>query len=283
MEIKKVGVVGCGTMGSGIAQVWAQSGYQVVVSEINDELLARGLASINSRLAKSVDKGRLSPEDKDAVLGRIKGTVNIRDFSDCDLIIEAAGEDIDLKKKIFAQLDEVCPEHAILATNTSALSVIDMAVATNRQDKVLGMHFINPAPVMKLVEVVRTIATSDETLETGKNLVKSLGKTPVVVKDSPGFVMNRLLIPFLLGAIRMLEAGVASREDIDAAVTLGLNHPMGPLALSDLIGNDVVFHTASAMYEQFKDPQWASPPLLKKMVAAGWLGRKTGKGFYDYK
>jgi len=282
MEIKKVGVVGCGLMGSGIAQVCAQSGYQVVVSEINDELLNKGLASINSALSRSVDKGKLSQQDKDAVFSRIKGTTNTKDFYDCDLMIEAAIENIDLKKKIFAEIDKICPKHAILATNTSCLSIIDMAMATTRPDKVLGLHFFNPVPVMQLIEIVRTVATSDDTLETGKTFGNSLGKTVVIAQDAPGFIVNRLLMPFLLNAIRMLEAGVATREDIDTAINLGLNHPMGPLALSDLIGLDTIFFIVNAMYEELKDPQYAPPPLMKKMIAAGWLGRKTGKGFYEY-
>jgi len=282
MEIKKVGVVGCGVMGSGIAQVCAQSGYQVVVSEINDELLNKGLASINSALSRSVDKGKLSQQDKDAVLSRIKGTTNTKDFYDCDLMIEAAIENIDLKKKMFAEIDKICPKQAILATNTSCLSIIDMAMATTRPDKVLGLHFFNPVPVMQLIEIVRTVATSDDTLETGKIFGNSLGKTVVIAQDAPGFLVNRLLMPFLLNAIRMLEAGVATREDIDTAINLGLNHPMGPLALSDLIGLDTIFFIVNAMYEELKDPQYAPPPLMKKMIAAGWLGRKTGKGFYEY-
>jgi len=283
MEIKKVGVVGCGTMGSGITQVCAQSGYQVVVSEINDELLNKGLAAINSVLTKSVDKGKISQQDKDTTLDRIKGTTNTKDFYDCDLIIEAAIENMELKKKIFAELDKICPKHAILATNTSCLSIIDMAMATSRPDKVLGLHFMNPAPIMKLLEIVKTIATSDETLEVSQRFGKSLGKTIVIGQDTPGFIVNRLMMPFLLNAIRMLDAGVATREDIDTAINLGLNHPIGPLALADLIGIDVVLFVANAIYEELKDPQYAPPVLLNKMVTAGWLGRKTGKGFYEYK
>ena len=283
MEIKKVGVVGCGQMGGGIAQVCAQSGYQVVVSEINDELLKKGLASIDSSLTRSVQKEKITQQDKDATLARIKGTTDTRDFGDCDLVIEAAIENLDLKKKIFADLDKVCPKHAILATNTSCLSIIDMAVATKRPDKVLGLHFMNPVPVMKLLEIVRTVATSEETLETGKEFGKSLGKTIVIAQDAPGFIVNRLMVPQILNAIRMLESGVATREDIDTAMTLGLNHPMGPLALADLVGLDTLLFIADGIYEEFKDAQYAAPTLLKKMVTAGWLGRKTGKGFYDYK
>ncbi len=282
MEIKRVGVVGCGAMGSGITQVCAQSGYQVVVSEINDELLNKGLTAISNFLAKSVAKGKLSQQDKDSTLARIKGTTNTDDFSDCDLIIEVAVENMGLKKKVFTELDKICPKHTILATNTSCLSIIDIAMVTSRPDKVVGVHFFNPVPLMQLLEIVRTIATSDETLETAQDFGRSLGKSIVTAQDVPGFIVNRLMAPFLLDAIRMLEAGVASREDIDTAIKLGLNHPMGPLALSDLIGLDVVLFIVNAIYEEFKDQRFAAPPLLKKMVTAGWLGRKTGKGFYEY-
>ena len=282
MDIKKVGVVGCGLMGSGITQVCAQAGYEVIVSEINNELLNKGLASIGARLSRDVEKGRLSPPDKDSIFNRIKGTTDTKDFADCDLVVEAAIENMELKRKIFAELDKICPKHAILATNTSCLSIIDMAMVTGRPDKVLGLHFFNPVPVMKLLEIVKTIATSDETLETGQNFGKSLGKTIVIAKDTPGFIVNRLLIPYLLNAIRMLDIGIATKEDIDTGITLGLNHPMGPLALSDLVGNDVVLFIADGLYEEFKEPQYAPPSLLRKMVTAGRLGRKTGKGFYDH-
>ena len=283
MEIKKVGVIGCGLMGAGIVQVCAQSGYQIVTSEINQELLNKGLSLISASLSKSVDKGKMTKEDKDATLARIKGTTNTKDFAVCDLMIEAVIENMDLKRKIFAELDKICPEHAILSTNTSCLSIIDMAMVTTKPDKVLGVHFFNLAPVMKLMEIVRTMATSDETFETCKNFGESMGKTIVAAKDAPGFIVNRLMIPFLLNAIRMLESGVATREDIDTGVNLGLNHPMGPLALTDLIGLDIVFFVANAIYDEFKDPQYIPPILMKKMLAAGWLGRKTGKGFYEYK
>lgn len=283
MEIKKVGVVGCGAMGSGIALASAQSGYQVAVSEINDELLNKGLTSINKFLAKGVEKGKIAQQDKDATLNRIKGTTNTKDFSDCDLVIEAAIENIELKKKIFAELDKICPKHAILASNTSCLPIIEMAMVTSRPDKVLGLHFMNPAPVMRLLEIVKTIITSDETLGIGKSFGNSLGKTIVVAKDTPGFIVNRLLISYLLNAIRMLEAGIATKEDIDTGINLGLNHPMGPITLSDFVGNDVVLFIADSIYQELKDPQYAPPVLLKNMVAAGWLGHKTGKGFYEYK
>jgi 3-hydroxybutyryl-CoA dehydrogenase len=283
MEIKKVGVIGCGSMGGGIAQVCAQSGYQVVVSEINDELLKRGLASIDKTLAKSVEKGKLSQPDKDAVMGRIKGTTTTRDFADCDLVIEAAIENLELKKKIFAELDGICKTDAILATNTSCLSIIEMAMVTKRPDKVLGLHFFNPATIMKLLEIVKTIATSDKVLETSRKFGESLGKTNVIAQDAPGFIVNRLWLPFLLHSIKLYEDGVASREDIDNAIQLGLGYPMGPLTLADMVGIDVVKFVSDALYEQLKDPRYIVPTLVDKMVAAGWLGRKTGKGFYDYK
>lgn len=283
MEIKKVGVVGCGTMGGGIAQLCAQSGYQVVVSEINEELLKKGMAAIEKTLGRLVEKGKLAQPDRDATLGRIKGTTSMKDFSGCDLVIEAAIENMDLKKKIFAELDGICPKHAILGTNTSAVSVIDMAVVTKRPERVLGLHFFNPAPVMKLLEIVKTIATSNETIEVSKKFGESLGKTTVIAQDKPGFIVNRLWIPYMLQAIRLYEDGVASREDIDNAISLGLNYPMGPLALADLTGLDVIMFIANAIYERLKDPRYIVPTLVEKMVAAGWLGRKTGKGFYEYK
>jgi len=282
MEIKKVGVVGCGSMGAGIAQLCAQSGYQVVASEINDELLKRGMGFIEKTLARSVEKGKLSQADKDAITGRLKGTTSTKDFADCDLVIEAAIENLDLKKKIFAELDGICPKDAILATNTSCLSIIDMAIVTKRPGNVVGLHFFNPAPIMKLLEIVRTIATSDETMAASKAFGEKLGKTTVVAKDAPGFIVNRLWIPFLLHSIRLYEEGVASREDIDNAIQLGLNYPMGPLTLSDMVGIDIVKFVSDALYEQLKDPRYITPTLVDKMVAAGWLGRKTGKGFYDY-
>jgi 3-hydroxybutyryl-CoA dehydrogenase len=282
MAIKKVGVVGCGSMGAGIAQLCAQSGYDVVVSEINDALLKKGMGFIDKTLARSVEKGKLPQAEKGAIMGRLKGTVNTKDFADCDLVIEAAIENLDLKKKIFAELDGICPKDAILATNTSCLSIIEMAVVTKRPDKVIGLHFFNPAPIMKLLEIVKTIATSDETLTTCQKFGETLDKTTVVAQDAPGFIVNRLWIPFLLHCIRLYEEGVASREDIDNAIKLGLNYPMGPLTLSDMVGIDVVKFVADALYEQLKDPRYIVPTLVDKMVAAGWLGRKTGKGFYDY-
>ena len=282
MEIKKVGVVGAGIMGGGIAQVSAQAGLEVVVSEINDELLNKGLAGINSVLSRNVEKGRMSQEDKDATLARIKGTTDMKDFASCDLVIEAVPEHMDLKKKVFAELDKICPKHAILASNTSCLSVIDMAKATNRPEQVLGMHFFNPVPVMRLLELVKTILTSDETMKTARKFGEAIGKTVSVSPDIPAFVVDQLANPFLLDAIRMVENGVATAEDIDTGVRMGLNHPMGPLALADLVGLDTILFIANALYDELKDPKFAPPTLLKKMVAAGWLGRKTGKGFYEY-
>ena len=283
MEIKKVGVVGCGLMGGGIVQVCARSGYPVVVSEINDELLKEGLSRTNSLLTKSVERGKIAQQDKDSILARINGTTDTRDFVDCDLVIEAAIETLDLKKKIFAELDKVCAKDAILASNTSCLSVIDMAKETTRMEKVLGIHFFNPVPSMKLLEIVKTIATSDEVLEITKEFGKSIGKTTIIAPDTPGFIVNRLLLPFMLAACRMLETGGATSEDIDSGVKLGLGHPMGPLTLADLIGLDTVLYIANATFEELRDPLYAPPIILKKMVATGWLGRKTGKGFYEYK
>ncbi|MFC2024114.1 3-hydroxyacyl-CoA dehydrogenase family protein [Chloroflexota bacterium] len=282
MEIKRVGVVGCGVMGSGIAQTCAQAGYEVIVLEISDELLNKGLSAIKATLAKSVSKNQLSLHDIEAILGHITGTTNIRDFTSCDLVIEASSEDIRLKKHLFTEMDKICHEQAILATNTSCLSIIKMAMITSRPDKVLGLHFFNPAPVMKLLEVVRTIATSEETLAISQRFGESLGKVIVIAQDSPGFIVNRLLIPFLLHAISVLETSTLKKEEIDNAVSLGLGHPIGPLKLADLIGVDVVLKVAEAIYDELKDPRYTPPVLLKQMVVAGWLGRKTGKGFYEY-
>ena len=256
MEIKKVGVLGMtGSMGLGIVQVCAQSGYQVIASSRSEERLSKGLASIDKILNRSVEKGRISQEEKKAAFGRIKGTINISDFSDCDLVIEVAAEDLALKKKIFTDLDTICSKHAVLASNTSVLPVIELAMATSRPDKVLGLHFFNPPPLMKLVEIVKTITTSDETVVAAKKFTESLGKTPVVVPDKPGFIVNRLCVPYILNAVHLLESGVASKEDIDTAITLGLNNPIGPLALADLIGNDVVIAMADGMYQDLQEHQ----------------------------
>ena len=283
MEIKKVGVIGCGQMGGGIVQTCAQAGYDVKVTEINQTLLDKGLNNIKSNLSRNVEKGRMTKDEMNVVLNRIHGSTNISDFVDRDLMVEAVIENMDMKKKLFAELDTVCPPDTILATNTSCLSIIDMAMVTKRADRVLGIHFFNPVPVMKLVEVVKTIATSQETITAGKQFGEKCGKKVVIAQDSPGFIVNRLMIPFILNAIHMMDSGIATKEDIDAGINLGLNHPMGPLALADLIGLDTVYFIANAMYNELKDPQFVAPPLLGKMVTAGWLGRKTAKGFYDYK
>lgn len=282
MEIKKVGVVGCGLMGSGITEVCARSGYDVVVREVNDELLQKGLERIRASMSKGVSRGKLSQEEMDAALARIKGTTSMEDFADCDIVIEAVVENLDVKKQVFAELDRITPPYAILASNTSSLCITEMAAVTRRPDKVLGLHFFNPVPVMPLLEMVRTILTSDETMETARRFGESLGKTIVVAKDSPGFIVNALLVPYLLDAVRMLETGYATREDIDTAIKLGLNHPMGPFTLMDFIGLDTILFIADAMYEELKDPRYAAPPLLRRMVIAGKLGRKTGEGFYKY-
>ncbi|MFC2003545.1 3-hydroxyacyl-CoA dehydrogenase family protein [Chloroflexota bacterium] len=281
--MKKVGVVGIGTMGHAIAQVSAQAGYQVVVRDETDELLKKGMATIDKLLARSVEKEQITQQDKDSILGRIKTTTSFNDFADCDLMVEAIFENLDLKKQIFTELDNICPKHTILATNTSSQSVIEIATATSRPEKVVGLHFFNPVQVMQLLEIIQTIATSDETMETAKKWGESIGKTCVIAKDTPCFVVNALFMPYLLEAIRLYESGIASREDIDTAVRMGLNYPMGPLTIADFSGLDIVKEVADTVYEATKDPKWASPVLLQKMVAAGWLGRKTGKGFYDYK
>jgi len=282
MEIKKVGVVGSGIMGTGIAQVCAQLGYSVIVSGRREEGVSKGLASIDSRLSSRIERGRLSQQDKDAIMANIKTTISIKDFADCDLVIETVNEDLELKKKVFIELDKVCPGHTILATNTSCLSVTDIAVATKRPEKVLGMHFHNPAPVMTVLELVRTIVTSDETIQISTEFVESLGKNVVVAPDVAGFIVTRLLTPFVLGAVRMLEDGIATRDEIDTACKGALNHPMGPLEVIDFIGLDTELSVDETLYEETKDPKYAPPALLRKMVATGWLGRKAGKGFYDY-
>jgi 3-hydroxybutyryl-CoA dehydrogenase len=282
MEIKKVGVVGCGTMGAGIALVTAQAGYPVVVSEINENLLNRGLGIIDSILAKDLIKGKITRAEKDAVQARITGVTSNQYFTDCDLIIEVVIENMALKKSVFAELDQNCPTHAILASNTSCLSILDLAKATKRPEKVCGIHFFNPAPVMKLVELVSTIETSEETLSAGRQFAESLGKTVIAAKNAPGFIVNRLLVPQLLNAVRMLEQGIGTKEDIDTGAKLGMNHPLGPFALIDLVGIDIIVFVANAIFEETKDPQFIIPVLLQKMYTAGRLGRKTGKGFYEY-
>ncbi|NLF13832.1 MAG: 3-hydroxybutyryl-CoA dehydrogenase [Anaerolineaceae bacterium] len=283
MEIKTVGVIGCGLMGAGIVEVCARAAYDVVVLEVNQDLLDRGLGRIRSSLEKAVARGKATREEADQTLGRIRGTLDLADFGACDLVVEAAVENMEVKKQLFAALDAVVPPHAILASNTSSLCITEMASATKRGDKVLGIHFFNPVPVMPLIEFVRTILTSDETMQTAREFGASLGKTMVTAKDTPGFIVNRLLIPYILDAVRVYENGLATREDIDTAIKLGLNHPMGPLTLLDFVGLDTTLFIADAMFEEYKDERYAAPPLLRRMVLAGQLGRKSGKGFYDYK
>jgi len=282
MEIKKIGVIGCGQMGGGIATVCAMSGYDVTVSEINQALLDKGMAGIKTFLSKSVERGRMSQGDMDAAMGRIKGTTDMNSFADRELMIEAAIENMELKKKIFIQLDKICPPQAILATNTSCLSVIDVAMSTSRPEKVVGLHFFNPAPIMKLLEIVKTIRTSPEVLEVAREFGKTVGKTTIVAPDAPGFIVNRQLMPLMYTAIHMLETGHATKEDIETGVKLGLGHSMGPLTTADLVGLDTCLFIADAIYEETKDPALAPPLLLRKMVKAGWLGMKSGKGFFEY-
>lgn len=282
MDIKTVGVVGCGLMGSGIAETCARKGYRTIVREVNDDLLAKGMKAIQTSMARAVEKGKATQQEVDTALARLTGTTDLAAMAECDLVIEAIVENMAEKKKVFAALDDICPPHAILASNTSSLCITEMASVTKRGGQVLGMHFFNPVPVMPLLELVRTILTSDETLETAKAFGASLGKTCIVAKDTPGFIVNLLLVPYLLDAVRALENGVATKEDIDAGMKLGCNHPMGPLTLLDFVGLDTAYYIANVMFEEFKDPRYAAPPLLKRMVLAGHLGRKSGKGFYDY-
>jgi len=283
MQIKRVGVVGCGLMGSGIVETCARAGYQVAVREVNTALLEKGLQRIKGSMAKGVEKGKLAQADMDAAWGRIRGSVALDDLADSDLVIEAVLENMAEKKQIFAAMDKLLAQHVIIASNTSSLCITEMASVTKRPDRVLGMHFFNPVPVMPLLEIVRTILTSEETLQAAKEFGASVGKAIVIAKDTPGFIVNLLLVPYLLNAVRALENGVATREDIDTGMKLGCNHPMGPLTLLDFIGLDTAYYIANVMYDEFRDAQYAAPPLLRRMVLAGHLGRKTGKGFYDYK
>jgi 3-hydroxybutyryl-CoA dehydrogenase len=281
-EIKKVGVLGCGLMGSGIAQVAAAAGYTTVVRDVADAVMAKGKAGIGKSLDKFVEKGKLPAADRDAALGRLSYVTDATALKDCDIIIEAVTEDLDLKNDLWKQLDALCPEHTIFASNTSSLTIAAMASATKRADRFVGLHFFNPVPLMQLVEVVRTVTTSPATFDRSMTFAKSLGKEAVAAKDNSGFIVNLLLVPYLLDAIRALEHGVASTVDIDNAMKLGCGYPMGPLTLLDFVGNDTTYKIAEIMFTEYRETRYAPPPLLKRMVMAGLYGRKSGKGFYDY-
>ncbi len=282
MPIEKVGVVGCGLMGSGIAQVAAQSGCDVVVREVSAPLVEKGLQSIEKNLARLVEKGTMQAADRDKVRGRLRGTTNLDDFKDRDIIIEAIIEQLPAKRELYSALDKICPKQTVFASNTSSLSITEMATFTTRPDRFIGMHFFNPVPVMKMVEVIRTIATDPKVFEEAVALGARFGKTVVKTSDRTGFIVNRLLVPYMLDAVRALEEGVASVEDIDNSMKLGCGHPMGPLTLLDFVGLDTTYYISQIMFDEFREKRFASPPLLKRMVLAGWNGRKAGRGFYDY-
>jgi len=283
MSIKRVGIVGSGIMGSGIAETAALAGYEVVLRSRAQATADAMVAGMEKSLAKQVDKGKLAESDRDGALSRVSATSDLGELAGCDLVIESVVEDLAVKKHLFSELDRICPDHAILATNTSTLPVVDMAMETGRPDKVCGIHFFNPAPVMALVEVVRPLTASDETIDAARAFAEACGKTPVEVKDQAGFIVNALLFPYLNNAARLLEGGVATREDIDAAMKGGCGFPMGPFALLDLVGLDTSLAILDALYAEFRDPNYAAVPLLRRMVAAELLGRKSGRGFYDYR
>lgn len=280
--IKKIGIIGCGQMGGGIAQVAAESGYQVISNEMTEELFAKGLRNITKLLDRAIEKGKMDEAKKKAVLGNITGVTEFGPLADCDIIIEAATENMNIKKEIFTELDKICKPETIFASNTSSLPIGDLSAVTKRRDKFVGLHFFNPVPVMKLVEVVKTLDTSEETFNTAKALAESMGKVVVAAKDSPGFIVNVLLVPYLLDAIRQYEHGLASAEDIDNGMKFGCGHPMGPLTLTDFIGLDTILYIADIMFEEFKDSHYSAPPLLRRMVNSGYMGKKSGRGFYDY-
>ena len=286
MQIKKVGVLGCGLMGSGIAQVAATAGFDVVVLEQEQKFLDKGFAGIEKSLSRLVErgpeKGGLTAEQKSQTQSRLKGTLNMQDLADCDIVIEAIIENVELKRKTYAQLDSIVKKDAIFATNTSSISVTELMTATKRPERFIGLHFFNPVPMMKLVEVVKTIATAPDVYDTAVEFGKKVGKVPVRTSDKTGFIVNRLLVPYLLDAIRAYEEGVGSITDIDEAMKLGCGYPMGPFTLLDFVGLDTTYYITHVMYDEFKEGRFASPPLLKRLVMAGWMGRKSGKGFYDY-
>jgi 3-hydroxybutyryl-CoA dehydrogenase len=282
MKIKKVGVLGCGLMGSGIAEVAARAGYETVVREVSQEVVDKGLQKIQGSLGKAVEKGKLDAGERDATLARLSGVVGLDELADCDLVVEAIVENLDEKKKTFTALDEVVKKEAVFASNTSSLTITQMAMFTRRPDQFVGLHFFNPVPVMKLVEVVRTILTSQEAYDTAFEFARSIGKEPIACRDNSGFVVNRLLVPYLLDAIRALEEGVGSVEDIDKGMQLGCGHPMGPFTLLDFVGLDTTYYIANIMFDEYHEKRFASPPLLKQMVQAGRLGKKSGRGFYEY-
>jgi 3-hydroxybutyryl-CoA dehydrogenase len=282
-DVKRVAVLGCGLMGSGIVEVCARAGLDVVYREPTDDLVDAGRARIERSTAMAVERGRMSDEDRAAALGRIAGTTELDALAEADLVLEAATEDPQIKKALFRDIDGVVRDDVVFGSNTSSIPIVDLAVATGRADRVVGMHWFNPVPVMTLIEIVRAITTSDETVEFARAFGERVGKTTVLSRDRAGFIVNTLLIPYLNDAARMLDEGFASREDIDAAVHLGLNHPMGPLRLGDLIGLDTWLHIAEVLYDEFRDARYAPPPVLRRMVAAGRLGRKSGEGFYDYR
>jgi 3-hydroxybutyryl-CoA dehydrogenase len=282
-DIRRVGVLGCGLMGSGIAEVCAKAGYETWVREISDELATRGQGSIEKSLSKAVEKGKLEGAKKDEALGRIHMTTKLEELKDCDLIIEVVTEDLDVKNEMFRTLDAVCGPETIFASNTSSLTIAAMAAATKRPERFVGLHFFNPVPVMKLVEVVRSIATDEQVYRTAFEFARSLDKEPVEAKDTSGFIVNRLLVPYMLDAIRCLEQGLASIEDIDKSMTLGTGYPMGPFVLCDFVGIDTLYYISEIMFEEFRETRYAPPPLLKRMVTLGYYGRKTKRGFYDYR
>jgi 3-hydroxybutyryl-CoA dehydrogenase len=281
-DIKTVGVLGCGLMGSGIAQVSAGAGYRTIVREVTDQLNAKGKARIVKSLDKLVERDKLAAADRDAALGRLSFTTKVTDLQRCDLVIEAVTEDLDLKNTLWIELDAICGPGTIFASNTSSLTIAAMAAATQRPDRVVGLHFFNPVPIMKLVEVVRTVTTSAATFERATAFARALGKEPIAAKDASGFIVNRLLVPYLLDAIRALEDGVGSIADIDTGMVLGTGHPMGPFTLLDFVGLDTTYRIAEIMYDEYREPRYAPPPLLKRMVLMGMHGKKSGRGFYDY-